>query len=126
MFTNLIEFVKYSYASVETIYANLSKLKKNEILSPAILDRSCRFQYLLKCVLLGLDLTSDNNSDVPIKPAICNEPAALKNQLCEFLANMLTSFPNDELLTESNNFNPENCKQVIRLYKQLSHKSPDE
>ncbi|VDO68301.1 unnamed protein product, partial [Schistosoma mattheei] len=131
MFTNLIEFVKYSYASVETIYANLSKLKKNEILFPAILDRSYHFQYLLKCVLLGLDLTSDinnhdDNSDVPIKPAICNEPAALKNQLCEFLANMLTSFPNDELLTGSNSFNPENCKQVIRLYKQLSHKSPDE
>ncbi|CAH8660163.1 unnamed protein product [Schistosoma rodhaini] len=131
MFTNVIEFVKYSYSSVEIIYANLSMLKKNEVLLPAILDRSCCFQYLLKCILSGLDLTNDinnhdDNSDIPIKPAICNEPAALKNQLCEFLANMLASFSNDELLTSINQFNPENCKQIIRLYKQLPHKSPDE
>ncbi|XP_018654082.1 putative heat containing protein [Schistosoma mansoni] len=130
MFTNVIEFVKYSYSSVEIMCANLSMLKKNEVLLPAILDRSCCFQYLLKCILSGLDLTNDinnhdDNSDVPIKPAICNEPAALKNQLCEFLANMLASFPNDELLTSINQFNPENCKQIIRLYKQLSHKSLD-
>ncbi|CAH8660148.1 unnamed protein product [Schistosoma rodhaini] len=130
MFTNVIEFVKYSYSSAEIMCANLSMLKKNEVLLPAILDRSCCFQYLLKCILSGLDLTNDinnhdDNSDVPIKPAICNEPAALKNQLCEFLANMLASFPNDELLTSINQFNPENCKQIIRLYKQLSHKSLD-
>ncbi|CAH8566279.1 unnamed protein product [Schistosoma turkestanicum] len=126
MFTNLIEFVKYSCANVETVYVNISKLKEDEILLPVVPDQSCRFHCLLQCILSGLNLSIDNdNNNVPIEPTNCNESAALKNQLCEFLTTMLTSLPNDELLTGFNKSNPENCKEVIRLYKQLSDKSPN-
>ncbi|KAH8864111.1 Protein furry like [Schistosoma japonicum] len=131
MSTNLVEFVKNAYASVEVIYADISKPKEDALLLPSVQNLSCRFQYLLSCILSGLELTGTDDrhdiddSDRCVKPTNNNDLSTLKNELCELLTNMLTNLSTDELLTEFNKCNLENCKQVIRIYKRLSYKSHD-
>ncbi|KAK4475902.1 hypothetical protein MN116_001147 [Schistosoma mekongi] len=131
MSTNLVEFVKNAYASVEVIYADISKSKEEAPLLPAVQNLSCCFQYLLNCILSGLELTGTDDrhdfdvSDKCIKPTNNNDLSTLKNELCELLTNMLTNFSTDELLTKFKKCNLESCKQVIRLYKRLLHKSHD-